>query len=298
MPGGFLIGELGGRLVQGKIPESGRTAEQGQPVQNGKAGQHAALQPGEPGHMGYAVPSAAQVYPAAYAALDMLFPMAFQDGRGGNAVHHHIRRPGGGRAVPVPLDVQITAGSRSQAAGRNVHPPAGMVKLRRAGHQGKLRASLERKEQPPPLHFKPVLAGTGVIGALHAGSVQNIRPAGLPIGNGQGINAPLFQTERIRQNILFRPAPGPFRLFPETERHGSEPKLQLRNIDGGNDKRALQQLPAAEFRLNVPGLKGSQKLMPLHRYAAAPDAGTVPVKRVYPGGLHIHIINGGLFQHG
>lgn len=73
MPGGFLIGELGGRLVQGKIPESGRTAEQGQPVQNGKAGQHAALQPGEPGHMGYAVPSAAQVYPAAYAALDMLF---------------------------------------------------------------------------------------------------------------------------------------------------------------------------------------------------------------------------------
>ena len=114
MPGGFLIGELGGRLVQGKIPESGRTAEQGQPVQNGKAGQHAALQPGEPGHMGYAVPSAAQVYPAAYAALDMLFPMAFQDGRGGDAVHHHIRRPGGGRAVPVPLDVQITAGSRSQ----------------------------------------------------------------------------------------------------------------------------------------------------------------------------------------
>ena len=70
------------------------------------------------------------------------------------------------------------------------------------------------------------------------------------------------------------------------------------NIDGGNDERALQQLPTAEFRLNVPGLKGSQKLMPLHRYAAAPDAGTVPVKRVYPGGLHIHIINSGLFQHG
>ena len=214
--------------------------------------------------MGYAVPSAAQVYSAAHAAMDMLSPMVFQDGRDRDTVHHHIRRPGGGRAVPVPLNVQITAGIRSQAAGRNVHPSAGMVKLRCTGHQGKLRASLERKKQLSPAHIKPVLAGTGVIGALHAGPVQNIQPAGLPIGNGQGINAPLFQTERIRKNILFRPAPGPFRLFPETERHGSEMKLQLRNIDGGNDKSALQQFPAAEFRLNIPGLKGSQKLMPLH----------------------------------
>lgn len=100
-----------------------------------------------------------------------------------------------------------------------------------------------------------------------------------------------IETEFSRWELLKR-------AFVITSVNIAELKLQLRNIDGGNDKRALQQLPAAEFRLNVPGLKGSQKLMPLHRYAAAPDAGTVPVKRVYPGGLHIHIINGGLFQHG
>ena len=122
----------------------------------------------------------------------------------------------------------------------------------------------------------------------------------IPLPGGSSLGLSLLVLLLVPTAIYFtlRTRFLPFRLFPETERHGSELKLQLRNIDGGNDKRALQQLPAAEFRLNVPGLKGSQKLMPLHRYAAAPDAGTVPVKRVYPGGLHIHIINGGLFQHG
>lgn len=100
-----------------------------------------------------------------------------------------------------------------------------------------------------------------------------------------------IETEFSRWDLLKR-------AFVMTSVNIAELKLQLRDIDGGHDESALQQIPAAEFRLNVPGLKGSQQLMPLHHYAAAPDAGTVPVKRGYPGCLHIHIINGGLFQHG
>ena len=92
--------------------------------------------------------------------------------------------------------------------------------------------------------------------AIHAGPVQGIHPAGNTIGNGQGINASLLQSERVRQNILFHPALGLFLLFPETERHRSQLKLQLRNIHGSNDKGALQQIPAAKLRFNGFCLKG------------------------------------------
>ena len=131
-----------------------------------------------------------------------------------------------------------------------------MVELRRAGHQGKLRTALEGKEQPAPLHVKLVLAGPGIMGTLHTGSVQGVQPAGNTVGDGQGINAPLFQAERIRQDILFHPAPGSLFLFPETEGRRSQLKLQLRNIHGGNHKGALQQIPAAELRFNVFCLEG------------------------------------------